>query len=94
MCIQAGVQGLFQRSCSCKTVTLFPQVIILHLELSPVSQPTYSWSSASYVPQEHSGGFGGAQEDLRYYGPGANGRMCPIFLGSEESKGAHKNKYI
>ena len=72
--------------------------MILHLELSPDhqpgSQPTYSWSSASYVTQELSAGFGGAQEDLWYYGPGANGRICPIFGGTEESKGAHKNKYI
>lgn len=58
---------------------------------SPVSQPTYGWPGASLVTQELSAGVGGAQEDLVYYGPGANGSMCPIFWGSEESKGAHKN---
>lgn len=96
MHVQAGVQGLFQRQCCCKTVNGFPEVMIPRLELSPDHQPVLSPRSAA--PEPLSGALGRTWRDsgelLWCYGPGAHGKMCPLFLGTEVSKGAHKNKCV
>lgn len=88
------MQGLSQRQCCCKTVIVFPWVVIPHLELSPdhqpVSQPTDSWSSASCATQELSAGFGGPRRTYGIMGQEQMAGCALCFEGLRRVRGLIK----